>query len=425
MGDQIRFFLRRLGERLWVKPLLISIISTTAVFLAKMADYTKLADVVPYISPDSIGALLAAMATSMLVIATFAVGSMVSAYASASNTATPRSLALIIADDVSQTALSTFIGAFIFSIIALVPLKNAYYDRAGNFTLLALTLLALAIVILTFVRWVDRIARLGRLGSTMDKVEAAASEAFRRRRKIPHLHGVPVGPRRIGGRPIYGKAIGYVQRVDVGGLQRYAEKIQARITVTGLPGTFCTPGRVLAYVTTDSGDWSEIDLDQIAKAFWIGKDRTFDDDPRFGLIVLAEIANRALSPAVNDPGTAIEVIGAYLRLFSLWKSPEKEGDDKETADCDRVEVPEISLWDTFEDAFTAIARGGAGMVEVAVRLQKAFQSLALMGDPLMREVALYHSHLALARAEHALVLPEDLEAVRKAAKFPMDIFQDV
>ncbi len=53
--------------------------------------------------------------------------------------------------------------------------------------------------------------------------------------------------------------------------------------------------------------------------------RTFEDDPRFGLIVLSEIADKALSPGVNDPGTAIDVIGTLVRLFTLWQSPpEKE-----------------------------------------------------------------------------------------------------
>jgi uncharacterized membrane protein len=71
----------------------------------------------------------------------------------------------------------------------------------------------------------------------------------------------------------------------------------------------------------------------------------------------------------------------------------------------------------FDDAFTAIARDGAGAIEVAGRLQKAFESLASIEDATMRDVARHHARLALARAEHALTLPEDLEVVRKLATF--------
>ncbi|MBK7564114.1 MAG: DUF2254 domain-containing protein [Propionivibrio sp.] len=139
MGDRLRFLLNRINERLWVRPLAMCVLSTAVVFLAKTADNTGIGQLVPAITPDSIETLLTIISTSMLVISTFAVASMVSAYASASSTATPRSFSLVIADDVSQNALSTFIGAFIFSIVALIALKNGYYDRAGRFALFALT----------------------------------------------------------------------------------------------------------------------------------------------------------------------------------------------------------------------------------------------------------------------------------------------
>ncbi|RDE51646.1 MAG: DUF2254 domain-containing protein [Candidatus Accumulibacter meliphilus] len=415
MGDRLRFLLNRIGERLWVRPLAMCVLSTAVVFLAKTADDTGIGPLVPAITTDSIETLLNIIAASMLVISTFAVASMVSAYASASSTATPRSFSLVISDDVSQNALSTFIGAFIFSIIALIALQNGYYDRAGRFALFSLTLMMLAMVVITFVTWVDRIARLGRLGETIDKVEAATADALQRRRCAPTLRSVPAGPCRNEGRAIYGGSIGYVQRVDVTALQTYAEESRARITVAALPGTFSAPGRALAYVTADSGDLSDIDARQVAQAFILGNGRQFDEDPRFGLVVLSEIASRALSPAVNDPGTAIGIIGTFVRLFALWSEPIDESDTP-ISECDRVEVPKISLRDMFDDAFTAIARDGAGTIEVAGRLQKAFASLASIGGGEMRDAAIHHSRLALARAENVLEIPEDLEVVRKLAK---------
>ncbi len=218
------------------------------------------------------------------------------------------------------------------------------------------------------------------------------------------------------GQAVYGGSIGYVQRVDVSALQAFAEKSRVRIRVVALPGSFSAPGRALAYVTADPGDLPDLDTNHIAKAFLIGGDRKFDEDPQFGFIVLSEIASRALSPAVNDPGTAIGIIGTFVRLFALWSEPVAE-DDRLSCEFDRVEVPEISLRDMFDDVFTAIARDGAGAIEVAGRLQKAFHSLASTGDAAMREVAMHHARLALARAENALELTEDLEVVRKLAKF--------
>lgn len=389
-------------------------LSISGVFLARAADHVGLVRYVPNISPESLASLLDIISSSMLVIATFAVGSMVSAYASASRTATPRSFALVVADDVSQNALSSFIGAFIFSIIAIVALKNDFYDQAGRFALFVLTLLVFAIVILTFVRWVDRIARLGRLGTTVDKVENATAAALKKRRSEPTLGCSKTDVHREDGQSVFGDTIGYVQRIDTASLQEYAEKKKIRITIEALPGTFSAPGYALARITPDDEASQEIDRKPIVTAFRIDDGRTFYDDPRFGLVVLSEIAVRALSPAVNDPGTAIDVIGTFVRLFSLWNTPAgKDDEPSEEVKFDRVAAPELSVHDMFDDAFSAIARDGAGTLEVMIRLQKALASLATSGDKAMRDAAKYHARIALARAEHSLKLPEDLKIVRE------------
>lgn len=415
MFERLRFLYNRIGEKLWIKPLVTCVLSIMIVFLIKQVDYYEIDQFFPEINKNSIEMLLSIIASSMLAIATFAVGSMVSAYNSASRTATPRSFPLIISDDESQNALSTFIGTFIFSVIALMVLKNGYYGKSARFMIFALTLIVLGVVIVTFVRWVDSIARLGRLSRIINKVEKATDDALQRKRLAPTLGGVPTGQLKPVGQVVYGNSIGYVQRIDMTGLQGTAERLQLQIMVDALPGTFVAPGRALAYVTTDSRSLSEKDTDQIAKMFLIGGDRTFDEDPQFGLVVLSEIAIRALSPAVNDPGTAIDVIGTLVRLFTHW-SKTVEDDDSRDFKYDRVMVPEISLWDMFDDAFNAIARDGAGAIEVVVRLQKAFHALALIGDPKIREVAMFQARLALARAELSLDLPEDLDIARNAAK---------
>ena len=395
-------------------------LSIGAVFLANLTDTTEFSRFLPEITKESTETLLKIMASSMLMMATFAVASMVAAYASASRTATPRSFPLTIADDVSQNALSAFIGAFIYSVVALVALMNGFYGGKGSqFVLFCLTIIVLAIIVSIFIRWVDNIARLGQLGHTIDKVEAAAAEAIRKRQSAPRLGGVAPFSPPDGSRAVFGKAIGCVQRVDVAKLQARAVKSQLRIVVAALPGTFCTPDRPVAWVIAEeSGSVSDKDAEAITAAFEIGGSRVFDQDPRFGVVVLSEIASRALSPAFNDPGTAIGVTGTLVRLFIMWNECGKAGDVSKVQ-YDRVAVPELSVADMFDDAFTGIARDGAGTVEVVVRLLKAFESLAATEDTVMRDNALRHARLALVRAEDALRVPDDLAAVRKVAKFAM------
>lgn len=410
--EHFRFTLNRLRERLWVRPLIFCLLSIVASLVAKLADGTGLAALVPHVEQSSIETLLTTMAGSMMGVATFSVASMVSAYASASSTATPRSFNLVIADDVSQHALSTFVGAFIFSVVSLTAVMNDFFGIAGLFLLIFLTILVFCFVILTFVRWVDRIARLGRLGSIIDKCEKATTRAMERRKCLPNLNGVPVNTSPEG-HAIYATKVGYVQYIDVACLQSWAEANEVTLVVNALPGTFAAPGRPLAHLKTKTS--KELDCADVIKAFQIGSTRLFDDDPRFGLVVLSEIASRALSPAVNDSGTAIQVIGAMVRLLTLWQQDD-DGCEKEEPKFDKVEIPEINMDDMFDDAFTAIARDGAGLVEVAVRLQKAFNSLATSNLPEMRLAAKRHAAISLKRSRSAMPIEEDYTAVYEAAK---------
>jgi uncharacterized membrane protein len=191
MWDHLSFIIKRLRERLWIRPLIVGVLSIGAVFLANLLDTPELGRFLPEVTKESIVAVLKIMASSMLIMATFAVAAMVAAYASASSSATPRSFVLIIGDDVSQNALSEFVGAFIYSVVALVAVMNGFYGgRAGQFILFVLTMGVLAVIVITFIRWVDNIARLGRLEQTIDKVETAAADAIRRRQSAPRLGGV-------------------------------------------------------------------------------------------------------------------------------------------------------------------------------------------------------------------------------------------
>jgi len=416
--DRLRFAFSRLNERLWVKPLLLCVLSFGGTFIAMLADTLGLSSVAPDITLDSIESLLTIMASSMLVIATFAVGSMVAAYASASTGATPRSIPLVIADDVTQNALSAFIGAFIFSIVSLITLKNDTFDAAGRFAVFALTLLVFAIVIITFVRWVDRIARLGRVVNTIEKAEKAAGDALNRRRHAPSLGALTAFPHQAaqGGVQVCASQVGYVQHIDLETLQRCAEAHDCRVTVAALPGTFVHTHFPLLSIVGDTQPGKTLETEAFCSAFTIGSSRTFEDDPRFGLLALSEIADKALSPGINDPGTAINVIGTLVRLLTLWQSP-VEKDALQAITYDRVAVPELLIDDLFDDAFTAIARDGADMVEVSLRLQKALNALAASDDQAMAAAAKNHSRRALARSEHAMPLQDDIDAVRRTAAF--------
>ncbi|MGJ9420346.1 DUF2254 domain-containing protein [Massilia sp. CMS3.1] len=408
LPDQLQFLLQRYRERLWIKPVIACVLSVAGVLLAHLADSISIDWKVPEIAQGSVIDLLKIIAASMLGVATFAVASMVSAYASTGQSATARAFPLVVADDTSQNALSIFVGAFIFAIVALSATTNDYFGKAGRFTLFVLTVLTIVIVVLVFVRWVDSIARLGRLGAVIAKVEQATAEAMSRRRQHPCLGGmVAVGP--PCGLAFHTDASGYLQRVDMPALQRLAAHNKVRITLAVLPGAMIVPSRPLGYVLQDSTDSGPVEVALLRKAFTVGPLRRFDDDPRFGLVVLAEIGCRALSSGINDPGTAIGILGSLHRLFADWVSPAEPA----TPEYERIEVPPLSLDDMFDDVFPALARDGAGLIEVAMRVQRVLGELCRCNHAQLSTIAQRHAALAMARAERALDFPPDLALLRR------------
>lgn len=413
--DRLRFLIFNVKEKLWVKPLGFCLLSILVVFLAKVADGTSLAEHIPEIKPESVETLLSIMASSMMVIATFSAGTMVNAYASASQTSTPRSLSLIISDDVSQNALSVFIGAFIYSAVALTAMTQAFFNEAGLFILFCLTCLVFAIVILTFIRWVDSVARLGRVGSTVLKVEKATQRAIEKRIKTPCLGAIPqANIKEQGSHPIFSQRVGYIQLIDIARIHKWAIENDAFVNVNLLPGEFVTPDKVLAYVNKKD------ELDDIEQAYTISEERSFEADPRFGFVVLAEIASRALSPAVNDHGTAISIIGSVTRLLLLWKTspsaPMEENVQKsEEYQYDRVSVPELSIHDLFDDAYTSISRDGAANIEVAIHIQKSLGAIinCFDKDSEFKASARSFAKQSFHRSEQTLAFSDDIERLRK------------
>ena len=117
----------------------------------------------------------------------------------------------------------------------------------------------------------------------------------------------------------------------------------------------------------------------------ISPSRHQDFDVRFNILNLTETADRALSPAVNDPGTAIHIVNVLTEMLMLWVELRRT---PEEVSCDRVSVPRLEARELLSDAFVPIARDGAGVIEVGIRLQKALRVLGQAGDDeISREVA--------------------------------------
>lgn len=365
------FLIRRASRQLWWRASLYALFGVLAALLAAVG-----APYVPEAMADRLGgssveAVLTILASSLLAVATFSLGAMVTAYTSVSSSATPRAAALVTGDESTQKSLATFVGAFLYSIVGVTAINAEYYGAGGRAILFILSLAVVALVAFRLLAWVSRLTSLARLGHTIGQVEARTALAMQAYARSPRLGGCEGGVH--SGVELVGDAAGYVQNIDARRLQALAEEDDRQIELLVRPGAFKMRDEPLARMTGDRPDDARLAV--YRTAFILDADRTFEQDPRYGLIVLGEIAAKALSPGINDAGTAIQVIGAGARLLDDWALT-CEAAEGDSGACDRLFVPTVSARDMVEDLYAPIIRYGSGDASVAVRMQKTLAVLA-------------------------------------------------
>ena len=353
---------------------------------------------------DAAATLLQILATSMLAVTTFSLTTMVSAYSTATQIGTPRSIQLLIADRTSHTALSTFVGAFAFSIVGIIALSLDVYSSSEKALLLLGTILVIAVVLVTLLRWISFLTTFGRMADIIDRVGDAASQSMSDYAEQPLLGGrLWVDPPTTA-IPLECDHPGFVVKVDVAALQRIAEQENCQLWVERRPGSRIFAGHPIAYL---SGKVSEESQEAIQRAFVIAKHRTFEQDPRLGLLALSEISSKSLSPGINDPGTAIEVLEATHRVLDIAMRARIP----DSPDAGRVRLRLLEPQDMLQDAFRATSRDGASDVEVMMRIQKELGALIVRSDAPWTAALKAQAKDSFDRAERALELEEDRREV--------------
>ena len=404
----------QIRRQLIYRAIFIGLLAVAAALLGLMTDHLVPEQVTLSVGADAVDSILAIIASSMLAVTTFSLSTVVAAYGSATSTATPRATNLLLDDTVTQNMLATFIGAFIFSIVGIVLLKAGVYGTAGRLVLFGVTIFVIGLVVTMLVRWIDFLMHFGRLGNVLDRIETAARRNLVSMRKKPCLGGVCYDgdPSRKppGTTEILSETAGYVQFIDMEALSEVAGE-DGEVTVAAHPGTFVHRGGRLAYCKGEAGD----DMaGKVRAAFVIAAGRTFDQDPRLALITMSEVASRALSPAVNDPGTAIEVLARHVRIFTSWSEAGAVDEPLHR----NVRVAPVTLDDMFDDAFLALGRDGAGHIEVVIRMVKSLAALADTSPDVFAGPARRHMTLLFDRAVQQMDSADDramLVSVSEAA----------
>lgn len=390
-------WLKKPSNGLWLTPVLGAVFAVfLALFAALIKNKSLPLDIIPDISAELLNDILSIMASSMLAVSTFSLSIMVSAFSSASNGATPRATELVMGDNTTRLAIASFISAFVYAVIAKITLGMEYYNEAGRFVLFIGTICVLIYLITTLITWVSTLSQLGLLNNTLDKIETASQQALVNYWESPNMGAKSLEKIHFS-YAIYAHKTGYLSHINMQNLQDFAEKNDCQLEIAIQPGKLIYTGMPLAYANKSIDE-----IAQLQESFIIENNRSYAQDPKFGLLVLSEVAQRALSKAVNDPGTAIKVISVLLRLLLDSKV------EKQAVKYDRLAMLNLNEQEFVLQPFTPICRDGSSMLEIHIKVQKTLAILYEMSDsPAISEAAIKQAKIDLDYALQGLVLESE------------------
>ncbi|MFL6135729.1 MAG: DUF2254 domain-containing protein [Nocardioidaceae bacterium] len=324
-------------------------------------------------SASAASSILTAVAAAMVGLVGLVVTVGVLVVQMATGTLSPRFMRLWYRDRLQKLVLASFTATCAF---AYALLREAGSGQVPN---LGVTIAGVAVTVdlVLLLMYLDRFVHALRpvaVGAAMGKGGLAVAARIERElpatRRAASFDWVPSEA----DLHVLAYRSGAIQAIHTAGLVRLAEAAQIVCVFRHTVGDFVTRGGTLVDVY---GPASPEDARRIRGMIAIGHERTIDQDPAFALRIMVDIAIRALSPAVNDPTTATQMLNHIgVLLYSLGSRESlgngvREGSDGEI----RLAVPTRSWDDYLELAVTEIRQYGATSLQVCRRLRAVLLDL--------------------------------------------------
>jgi uncharacterized membrane protein len=323
--------------------------------------------------------ILSSIATSIMTVVSIVFAILLMTLTLASTQFSPRILVSFVRDRTTQWTLGVFLGTFSYCMAALPAARALPHPFVPVATATGAMLLALVSVgwLIYFINHisqsisvnhiVDRIARETEL--VINELMPFPRSAF----PLPDRSEISPTEDRA---PLLNRQSGYIRYVDINHLIALAKSYRICVHLERRVGQFVPAGVPLARVSKPDRVPVDRELHIIA-AFDIGPTRTMQQDVEFGIIQIVDIALRAMSPAVNDPSTAISCVDQLSRIMILWISRTPPPSHYYAPPhVLRLFVPWMSFDGLLDTAFEQIRHYAVSDVAVSLRLMRAFNDIA-------------------------------------------------
>jgi uncharacterized membrane protein len=379
-----------LRESLWVIPLAGAVLGGALGIAVSLAEEHIGAPSLWQYSPSTASTVLSAIVGATAALTGFVVTVTVLVVQMATGTFSARILRLWYRDHLLKATLAVLVGTLTFSFSVLRRIDDDFVPDLG----VTLSGFLVSLCLLVFVFFFDRSFRRLRPAAVATDVAREAHSTFAQIVRFADRTEIRWEYRTARADPtlvVRASRSGAIQAVDPDGLVGWARARGAELVLPRPVGDFVPTGGALVYVY--GGELGDRAVKELEGMIALGDERTFDQDPAFALRAMVDIANRALSPAVNDPTTAVQVldyIGEVLGL--IGRTDLKERTKQASVDTPAAVVMAARRWEDYVTlGLTEIREFGATSVQIVRRLRALLEEL-----------------LETVRPEHRAALEEEL-----------------
>jgi len=396
-----RHLLYNLRGGFLVRPLIIALaLGLTGMLLSALEEAVPaLSAWVPkalfpsHADPQVAQVILGGIAAAMMTVVSIVFAILLMTLTLASMQFSPRIIVSFSQDRVTQKTLGVFLGTFTYCVAALPAAHTLPRPFEPVLTVLGAMLLSLACVawLLYFIHHISQAISVNHI---VDRIAQETEAIIDQTMPRPIRHDRLTEAARHAGEqlepsaqeaPVLSSVSGYVRFIDARRLVAQARSAGVTVRVLRRVGHFVPEGVPL--LMASRGDkLSEEGAAEMRAAFDFGPTRTLQQDVEYGILQIVDIALKAISPAVNDPSTAITCIDQLSRIlirFALREPPESLLYDP--PGVVRVSLPWLSFDRLVESAFEQIRLYAKSDVAVSLRMLRALGDIAAtIPDPELR-----------------------------------------
>jgi len=364
---RLRHYLR---NSIWVWPVLATVAAIVAVHILHGVE--QAIGWQANLNPETARGVLGALAGAMFTFIVFVCSSLLLVVQLASAQLTPRVIGTMFRDPVTKLTLAVFVFTFTFALSAMV--------RIGSTVPLLVTQIAAygcAASIGVFLFMIDHVGKMLRPSGVFKSVAAEGhrviDKVYPRRLTDPRdtMLKLPDG---LDGKPrtVTSTTGGVVLAFDEKGLVALAKRHDCVIEMVPQVGSFVAPGDVLFRIH-GGGD---LPAESLHQSIALGAERTMEQDPAYAFRLIVDIASKGLSPAINDPTTAVLAIDRIHHLLRHVGGRSLDNENVRDA-TDRLRLTyRTPDWEDFVIlAVTEIRQFGGASIQVARRLRAMLEDL--------------------------------------------------